>query len=150
MCRNLRSLVIDLLENHNFEFVLTGQISSDPIEARFGRYRQMSGGNYFLSVKQLMESEQKIKLPSLLYSGISINSLCSVNDVDDPAKEETFEFDPLDEISLSDNELQVVYYVSGYCAHVIKTRVSCHDCTCVSPILLHLVKCQPLNNQPSF
>ena len=130
LCRNLRLLVIHLLDDRNFKFVLTGQISSDPIESRFGRYRQMSGGNYFISVKQLLESENKIKLSSLLNSGISLDSLCAVSkDIDVLSKGEVFEFHDLDdEISLSDNELQVVFYVSGYCGHRIKMSVSCDDC----------------------
>ena len=130
LCRNLRTLIVHLLDDHNFKFVLTGQISSDPIESRFGRYRQMSGGNYFISVKQLLESENKIKLSSLLNSGISLDSLTSVvKESDVTTKSEFFQFNvPDDGITLSDNELQVVFYVSGYCGHRIKMSVTCDEC----------------------
>ena len=36
-----------LLHEHGFEYVLTGKIQSDFLEKRFGRYRQLSGANYF-------------------------------------------------------------------------------------------------------
>ena len=58
LCRNMNSLIIHLLSDLNFRFVLTGQLTSDSLESRFGRYRQMSGGNYYISVKQVIESEK--------------------------------------------------------------------------------------------
>ena len=66
MCLTLRGIIIYLLEECCFPYVATGHLQSDPIESRFGRYRQMSGANYYISVKQLIESEQKIKVVSLL------------------------------------------------------------------------------------
>ena len=60
LCRNMNSLIIHLLSDLNFRFVLTGQLTSDSLESRFGRYRQMSGGNYYISVKQVIESEKKL------------------------------------------------------------------------------------------
>ena len=66
-----------------FLYALTGQIQSDALESRFGRYRQMSGGNFFISVKQVFESESKIKLVSLLkHSGISLLSIVKCESVD--------------------------------------------------------------------
>ncbi len=53
-----------------------GAFQSDPIESRFGHYRQLSGANYFVSVKQLSENERKVKAMSLLrHSGISVEDL---------------------------------------------------------------------------
>ena len=39
---------------------------SDPIEARFGWYCQASGGNFFMSVRQLILAGKKIRILSLL------------------------------------------------------------------------------------
>ena len=39
---------------------------SDPLEGRFGWYRQTNGGNFFVSTKQLLHSEKKIRCLSLL------------------------------------------------------------------------------------
>ena len=51
---------------HNFTHVLLGKYMSDPIEERFGWYRQANGGNFFMSIKQLLLAEKKIHTLSLL------------------------------------------------------------------------------------
>ena len=51
-----------LLEKHNFDYVLSGKFLFDPIEGRFGWYRQMNGGNFFMSITQLLQSEKKIRI----------------------------------------------------------------------------------------
>ena len=43
---------------HNFAYVLPGKYMSDPIEARFGYYRQANNGNFFMSIKQLLFAEK--------------------------------------------------------------------------------------------
>ena len=40
-----------LIRNHGFDYVLPGKFMSDSIEGRFGWYRQMNGGNFFMSSK---------------------------------------------------------------------------------------------------
>ena len=44
---------------HNFAYVLPGKYISDPIEGRFGWYRQANAGNLFTSIKQLLLGEKK-------------------------------------------------------------------------------------------
>lgn len=58
----LIELSVYLLERHSFSFVLLGKFQSDPLEARFGYYRQLSGGNFFISCRQLLQAEKKIRL----------------------------------------------------------------------------------------
>ena len=48
-----------LQQRHHFSYVLPGKFLSDPIEARFGMYRQSNGGNFFMSVHQLLQAEKK-------------------------------------------------------------------------------------------
>ena len=43
--------LIHFLKEKGFQYILTGNLLSDPIEKRFGIYRQMSGSNYFVSVR---------------------------------------------------------------------------------------------------
>ena len=66
-----------------FQYVLTALFQSDPLEKRFGIYRQMSGSNYFVSVRQIFESERKLKVQSLLkYHGFdTLNSLESLDGI---------------------------------------------------------------------
>lgn len=54
-----------------FQYVLLGNIQSDPLERRFGVYRQMSGANYYVSTRQLFESERKLRGGNLVqYKGV--------------------------------------------------------------------------------
>ncbi|MCP4492437.1 MAG: hypothetical protein GY820_34780, partial [Gammaproteobacteria bacterium] len=57
-------------------YVLLGSFQSDHLESRFGWYRQLSGANYYISVKQLIESERKIRALSLaIFSTRSIKEM---------------------------------------------------------------------------
>ena len=60
-----------------YQYVLLGNIhQSDCIEGRFGWIRQLSGANYYISVRQLLESYYKIKTISLLkFSKIGIKEI---------------------------------------------------------------------------
>ncbi|XP_054713596.1 uncharacterized protein LOC129223056 [Uloborus diversus] len=48
------------------KYVLLGKYQTDPIEGRFGQYRQMHGGNYNISVDQIMKAEKRLRLKSLI------------------------------------------------------------------------------------
>ena len=48
-----------LISRHDFSYVLPGKFCSDPIEGRFGWYRQVNGGNFFMSINQLFLAEKK-------------------------------------------------------------------------------------------
>lgn len=73
MCQTLRHIVPHLLQK-GFRYVLLGHLQSDPLEHRFGQYRQRSGSNYFLAVKQVLESERKMKVSSLVNGTHCISS----------------------------------------------------------------------------
>ena len=55
-----------LIEQRGFLYVLFAKMNSDPLENRYGQYRQMSGGNYFISMKNNGESERRLRVRSLL------------------------------------------------------------------------------------
>ena len=59
-----------------FKCVLLGHTHSDTIEGRFCHIRQLSGANYFISMRQLYESDRKLRTLSLLkYSQISLKEI---------------------------------------------------------------------------
>jgi hypothetical protein len=58
-CLALKELAEYLLKEKEFEYVLLGKVNSDPLERRFGWYRQLAGANYFISVRQFLEAEKK-------------------------------------------------------------------------------------------
>ncbi len=58
------------------DYVLLGNFQSDPLEKRFSWYRQLSGGNYFLSVRQVFQNEKKIKVVTILrYAGCTVKEM---------------------------------------------------------------------------
>lgn len=138
-CRSLVYLSRYLLENIGFQYVLLGKIQSDCIEERFGWMRQLSGANYFLSIRQLLENDKKIRAISLLrFSKLTLSDIDDAKDanvdhdtaadifVDDIAVELysklTMDFVPED----SDNA--VVYYVSGAVCRSIVNSFRCDSC----------------------
>jgi hypothetical protein len=58
-----------LLDTKEIKLVLLGMINSDPLEKRFGWFRQLSGANYFASVRQFLEAEKKIRIKCLVKHG---------------------------------------------------------------------------------
>ena len=67
---------------HNFECVLPGKYMSDPIEARFGWYRQANGVNFFMSIKQLLLAEKNCVLNLLQQKAlVAASQLISVQSV---------------------------------------------------------------------
>lgn len=59
-------LVEHLLTNFQLRYVLLGKFQTDYLKFRFSQYRQLSGANYNVSVCQIMESEKKLKLLSVM------------------------------------------------------------------------------------
>lgn len=47
-------------------YVLLGKIQTDSLEDRFGKYRQLAGSQYHISIRQLYEGENKLRLQSTL------------------------------------------------------------------------------------
>ena len=129
MCQTLPQLARFLLHK-GFSFVLLGHVQSDQLEHRFGSYRQMSGSNYFISVKQVVESEKKIKLVSFFkHSGMSPSDLSL--DCDDKdlqcSKVWPLDFESINTV-FEENELQIITYVAGYIAFQLIKRVRCSEC----------------------
>ncbi len=58
--QSMRMIFSYCLEDLEFEYVLLGKFQTDHLEGRFGWYRQLSGGNYYISLRQLMGEPQKV------------------------------------------------------------------------------------------
>ena len=125
MCSALQKLSFSLFEQHDCKYILLGHVQSDAIEHRFGRLRQMNCGNFFIGYKQLLESERRIKVVSLLkHTGIDARDLSQITNVpsDDQNEEDNvldlqdlrLRTESVEEIDLESNELNLLYYISGY------------------------------------
>ncbi len=129
-----------LLGKEEFQFVLLGSLQSDPIERRFGWYRQLSGANYFVSVKQILEAEKSIRLQSLLkHSGMTLTEAKEVFDDADVEKEKQIqeesmklsslvEHDCVNFKNVENDDANIVYYVAGCYARSLCKQERCTDC----------------------
>lgn len=143
--RTILELSVHLLEHFKFKYILLGKFQTDNLEARFGQYRQMSGGCYNISVVQVLEAEKKLKSVSLIKLVSSINDGFEIRDlhipeVEDECNNDSFgelekdidEFsdisNDLKDISLSDNDLVGLVYIGGYiCFKNLKSN-KCNKC----------------------
>jgi len=131
-----------LLEHCNFSYVLLGKFQTDPLESRFGRYRQMSGSNYNVSVDQVLEREKKLKVLNLIslsskYGHIKISDLkCQPADdesdtlsIEGISNEFSIVLDKTFEYELSDHEVDVMTFISGYVCHSVSKKLKCTMCS---------------------
>lgn len=141
----LLELVIFLKESLQMGYVLLGKFQTDNLEARFGQYRQMSGACYHISVKQVLESEKKLKAVSLIklhsakHDVINLSEiflpLDTVSDSNEYSNDNNYDnalFDDLtvdlSDINISENDIIGLLYITGYLANVILKNNSCSKC----------------------
>jgi hypothetical protein len=70
--RCMAALIEGLLDS-GYDFVMTARFQSDPLERRFGQYRQMSGGRFLVSLMNTEVSEKILKVRALLELDIDIS-----------------------------------------------------------------------------
>ena len=63
--RALVSLIEDLFQE-GYNYVLTARFQIDPLERRFSRYRQMNGGNFLVSLREVCNSEKILLIQGLV------------------------------------------------------------------------------------
>lgn len=133
LVRTLRchaSLIEDLLSEGQ-QYVLTARFQSDPIERRFGQYRQMSGGRFLISEKDIITSEKIVKIKTLVKEGLQLDSNV-LSTEEDPVQMMNLMEDvegligKADNLKLNDESRQVSDTVAGYVAH--KTEHLYKDC----------------------
>lgn len=123
-----------------FTYLLPGKIQTDLLERRFGKFRQLSGGQYNVTIRQIFENESKLRLQSLRslqvksaqFGEISIN--LSENCETD-IKCESSEYLKFIEINVEDDDLislipilPIINYVAGYCCYSYAKSKKCHLC----------------------
>uniref|UniRef100_A0A0K2T7M4 Putative LOC100202460 [Hydra vulgaris] n=1 Tax=Lepeophtheirus salmonis TaxID=72036 RepID=A0A0K2T7M4_LEPSM len=116
-----------LLDIKGVQYIILQKINSDPIERRFGWYRQLGGGNYHICIRQFVEAEKNIRLSLLLKS--ETKSLGNLKDIFRGEDEKGSRFQDVNKmLSLipSDCFLDLqfssgieggIYYLSGYSTH---------------------------------
>jgi len=140
-CEGLASICEYLIQIKRQSYVLLGKFQSDKLEGRFGKLRQLTGGNLFASVRQFLESERTLKIKNLAVLDLS---LADINDI---FSESNHENDAIVK-SISDQLVQgletdncietnpsvpealenILFYVAGYFSRTIGSKEKCQPC----------------------
>ena len=132
-------LLQHLLEVKQLSYILTGNIQSDPLEKRFGRYRQLSGANYFGSVRQFLDAEKSIRVKSLIkFSGYTMREVNYILGKDEAKMQSEVKFHgnaiiemllPKPDVAqMTGIDADIVYYVAGFISKSVKKTVKCTAC----------------------
>ena len=124
-----------LLDEKNLEFILLGNIQSD-LERRFSWYRQSSGGNYHISVLQILQSEKTIRVRSLVEQDFHMKEIQNIfTSIDDSEKTDadahlseliTFQIDSFRFHSAVDqNDTSIIFYVAGAVSRTLLKKNKC-------------------------
>ena len=124
------ALIEDLLRD-DYDFVLTARFQSDPLERRFGQYRQMSGGRFLVSAKNVEQSEKILKIKALIDEGFDFTPEFKSADYSHDEVElfltaVEHRISCVDSLSLSPESREVSDHVAGYI--VAKVEEKCGTC----------------------
>ena len=130
--RSQAMLVTELLVEDGYQFIMTARMQSDPVERRFSRYRQMSGGNFLVSLREMLNSEIILVCRALLKAKINFWEEDLKPKEDDYSKSilESFKIKE-DEIAnsvLDNHSEEVAVTLAGYVAKKLTKRTNCDDC----------------------
>ena len=133
-------LIPYLLNEKKLDYVLSGNLQSDPLEGRFGRYRRSAGTNYLISVRQILEAEKAIRIQSLVsIDGFNIKEIREI--FSDISAEKSMEVEinsgliteychenNMEFSSLQKGDEGIKYYCAGFVARSLIKRSRCEDC----------------------
>ena len=120
----LSPLIEDLLEEE-YDFVLTSRFQSDPLERRFGQYRQMNGGRFLVGLRDVTSSEKIVKIKTLLKEDLNIDNVKVDNTNDDETTSRLLSHTSMvscspQHLCLSDGSREVAVHIAGYIAKKLK------------------------------
>ena len=113
---------------------MTSRFQSDPIERRFGQYRQMGGGRFLVGLKDANLSEKIIKIKSLLKEGMNIDNSVKLCENDDDKLEDlllnvTLMNCTQENTTSSNDSGEVAIHIAGYMVKKFKKLLG--DCSIV-------------------
>ena len=107
----------------------------DPVGRRLSQYRQMSGGRFLVSLREVRNTERILSCRSLINNNINFWK----EDLQQPERNEDESYEMIDEILLDwiedisesvldDDSSEVATSISGYIAKMLLKRSKCKDC----------------------
>ena len=125
-------LVEDLLAE-GYEYVMIGRFQSDPLERRFSQYRQMSGGRFLVSLREVISLERILACRSLLQEDLNFweedlnpSETCShdenvLHDLESHSVE-------IQESALDNDSWEVSNLIAGYIRKKLEKKTKCSTC----------------------
>ena len=111
--------------------MLTARFQSDPLERRFSKYRQMSGGRYLVAWREVKTSDKILQMKSLLKEGFDFWKMdLQPNDVSvDNFEEVTSSFsNEIQKCELNEDSSQVAVFIAGYITKKFLKKSQCEAC----------------------
>lgn len=122
------------------DYMLPGKFQTDQLENRFSLYRQLAGGQYHVSTRQIFEIEKKLRMQSCFKIYLKTrDGVINVTDFN-----VNTDFEKIDEnlnfglnlpvtISSSDldkavDKLPVIVYIGGYAVYSVLKKLNCENC----------------------
>lgn len=126
------SLIEELLEE-GYGFILLSRLFTDPLERHFSKYRQMSGGRFLVSLREVEESERILAMKSLLKESIDVWENNVQKDKPDVCKEVVLEYlapykSDIERCMLEEESVEVSDVVAGYIAKKVIKKTGCNSC----------------------
>ena len=133
MTLRAHSALIKELLSEEYEFVMTSRLQSDPVERRFSQYRQMSGGRFLVSLREVQNSERILACRSLIKEDIDfwkedLGSDKPVQDFDTLLTTLDEHHTEIMEASLDSDSSEVSCTIAGYIAKKLDKRKQCASC----------------------
>ena len=143
-------IALPMITNHltqscGFSYLLSSFLQTDPLEHHFGLYRMMSGSNYHISYFQILETERRLKLSSILHlfndQPSSFQSLQSFIKSFSPPVDTSFDdgitiepfLDGIGDISSIECSCQIIQslaFIAGYSVHkYLQKSQPCYICS---------------------
>lgn len=125
------------------KYILPGKFQTDLLEDRFGKYRQLAGAQYHVSIRQIFEVEKKLRFSTILRISLRSETKGEIKvnyfDVLEPWKQYSSENTPFSNnfasLSVTESDitdvgsyLPVITYLGGYCAYSVIKKLKCDIC----------------------
>lgn len=158
---SLAALSEFLIIEKEFSYFLLGKAQSDKIERRFGKCRQMSGGNIYASVRQFYEADRTIRIKNLAQLNLSMKEIkelfsSSKEDNNSECEERAHKIfqtiqaegcvDFLVDVPKSD--ANTIFYAAGYFARRMSDRQNCLGCKAV--LVMGDARAQVISDRPEM
>ena len=125
---------IEDLLSRNYQFVLTSRLQTDPLELRFSKYQQMSGGRFLIGLREMELLECVLLTASLLKeSGVIFGESLRKENMDESLlilvdDELNALSSDLESCMLNEEGVEVAAVIAWYIFKVIFNKSKCEVC----------------------